>query len=226
MSACPPGHWSRNLLCPDDLLSLVGALGTAQMLLNRAGDSAAAIDAAVDRVRGGDREAFAEIIEALQAPLRVVVGQLVSRDMPIDDLVQEAFISAYLRLDDYQLGTDFRAWIRTLARNIALNERRRIRRRRGLDHELGRQVDDQMVSVVDQLAKVISQETSLHLRGCLHSLAEAPRRVVEAFYLRGLDTKKIGEDERRGESWVRVVLFRARAALARCLDAKEADARG
>lgn len=182
---------------------------------------AADTDDAVLAVLRGDREAFRLIIERHEAALRMTIAAIVPHGMPVDDLVQEAFISAYLHLGEYRPGSDFGAWLRTFARHIALNERRRMRRRSGLGDELVRQVEDRMAALVDQqVAALVRREARQSLRECFEGLGEAARRVIDGFYFRALSTRQIAEDLDRPETWVRVMLHRARTALARCLEHK------
>ena len=47
---------------------------------------------------------------------RIAAAMLRDRDAT-ENLVQQVFVDAYLHLDQYEPGTDFGAWIRTVARN-------------------------------------------------------------------------------------------------------------
>jgi RNA polymerase sigma-70 factor (ECF subfamily) len=53
-----------------------------------------------------------------------------------EDVVQDAAMIAYRKLDQFQPGTSFRAWVGTIVRNVALNSLRGSRRRRGVIGEL------------------------------------------------------------------------------------------
>ena len=56
---------------------------------------------AVERVRGGDRAAFAELVGRLERPLR---AWLVTRAWPgidVDEVAQRAFVQAYLQPVSY-----------------------------------------------------------------------------------------------------------------------------
>lgn len=53
-----------------------------------------------------------------------------------EDVVQDAAMVAYRKLDQFQPGTSFRAWVGTIVRNVALNSLRSSRRRRGTVGEL------------------------------------------------------------------------------------------
>ena len=47
-----------------------------------------------------------------------------------DDLTQQAFLQAYRKLASFQAGTDFEAWVKRIAANLAVDSARRKRRRK------------------------------------------------------------------------------------------------
>ena len=84
------------------------------------------IEAAIVRVRAGDREAFRVVIAACEGQLRALVAAILPNLSTVDDVVQKTLVVAFYRLDQYQAGTSFMAWVATIARYQALNERRRL----------------------------------------------------------------------------------------------------
>ena len=77
----------------------------------------------------GDREAYRQVIELCEVKVWIVLVAILPDPDSVDDLAQETFIHAYERLSEYRPGTDFYAWAKEIARNLALNERRRWIRR-------------------------------------------------------------------------------------------------
>lgn len=88
------------------------------------------------------------------------------------DLVQEAVLKAYRAWDDFELGTNCRAWLMTILRNAFINEFRRVQRRpaqvdyddvaersvfEGLKEEdpegrfFDRLIDDEVIAAIDEL---------------------------------------------------------------------------
>jgi RNA polymerase sigma-70 factor (ECF subfamily) len=65
----------------------------------------------------------------------IAVG-IVGDTSEAEDVVQEAAMVAYRKLDQFQPGTSFRAWSGTIVRNVALNTLRGNRRRRSTVGEL------------------------------------------------------------------------------------------
>lgn len=68
---------------------------------------------------------FAELFMAIRARLWVLASALIGDRTEADDLVQEAAIVALKRLDDYEPGTNFLAWMGKIVRMHALNWRRK-----------------------------------------------------------------------------------------------------
>jgi RNA polymerase sigma-70 factor (ECF subfamily) len=101
-------------------------LGFCQaMTVTRFSPGHAAEDADLVRLaRTGDEAAFANLYRRYS---RVVHGLLLAR-IPIsdvDDLVQEVFLSAWMRLDSLRDPGAFGGWLSTIARNRAADFRRR-----------------------------------------------------------------------------------------------------
>src|SRR5438876_10169447 len=60
-----------------------------------------------------------------QAGVRAFIRALGVDEAWVDDLAQEAFIVAYRRLNQFEPGTDFGKWLRSIARYLVAYERRR-----------------------------------------------------------------------------------------------------
>ena len=82
------------------------------------------LDAAIIRSRSGDRDAYRQVIEGVEAAVRIVVAAIVPDRAQVDDVAQEVFITAWGKLDDYHAGSDPVRWFKAIARNLALNARR------------------------------------------------------------------------------------------------------
>lgn len=75
-----------------------------------------------------DPPGFAERFRACYPSLRVVAAAQAGRS-EADDVVQQAAIVALERLDRFEAGTDFRAWMAAIVRGVARNHRRSKTRR-------------------------------------------------------------------------------------------------
>jgi RNA polymerase sigma-70 factor (ECF subfamily) len=175
------------------------------------------IDRAVRDVLAGRVDAYRELIALAEGRVRLVVASLLPDPASIDDLAQEVFLHLHDRLREYTPGGDFLAWVREIARNYALNERRRWLRRR----EATRRYRVRLERVLEEDVLRSSDDGALdELRDCVDRLEKTSRSVVEAFYWENRPGHAIAESLGRSAEWVRIVLHRARAAVGRCLDAK------
>src|SRR3954451_9055594 len=84
----------------------------------------------IDASRGGDRSAFARLVEAYWARLYRWLFQLTRDRHAAEDLAQDAFLKAWANLDRFQPGSNFRASLFRLAHNALVNPRRGPRTRR------------------------------------------------------------------------------------------------
>ncbi|MCM8532940.1 MAG: sigma-70 family RNA polymerase sigma factor [Lentisphaeraceae bacterium] len=83
------------------------------------------IDEAVERIRQGDENAFSTIIQAYHVQVRALIGAQIADKHNADDIAQQTFVFAFQKLDDYQIGTNFLAWLRAIARNKVLTHIRK-----------------------------------------------------------------------------------------------------
>jgi RNA polymerase sigma-70 factor, ECF subfamily len=81
----------------------------------------------IARVQAGHAGDFGELVRRYQSPLFRIVGNLVDHCM-VEDLVQDIFLTVYAKIGkfDARRGT-FRTWIYRIARNHALNARKKKR---------------------------------------------------------------------------------------------------
>ena len=80
---------------------------------------------AVARVRAGDAEAFAVIVEQFQSPIVNYLFRLTGDVELARDLAQETFIHAYKGLTGNRPVCSFRPWLYRIATNTALQHLRR-----------------------------------------------------------------------------------------------------
>lgn len=81
------------------------------------------------RVRDGDAEAFAELVERYQHRLVGILAHLVGRSDEAEDLAQEVFLRIFRARHDYHPQAKFSTWLFTIANNVALNSLRQRQRK-------------------------------------------------------------------------------------------------
>lgn len=78
----------------------------------------------VDLVRAtldGDARGFEALVERHSARLFGLVGHYTRSQVEAEDIVQEAFLKAYSKLDSFQLQASFSTWLHRIAVNTALD---------------------------------------------------------------------------------------------------------
>jgi len=77
------------------------------------------------RVKQGDRDAFAELVEKYQQPVMNLVYRTLPDATEAEDLAQHVFLQVYKSAHRYEVSAKFTTWLFTIARNLCLNEIRR-----------------------------------------------------------------------------------------------------
>ncbi len=156
------------------------------------------------------------LIREHQAAVYRYVCYLGAQVASAEDYVQETFLRAYRAADtpDPANAGAWRAWLRTVARNLVLTDRRR-----GdlvaFDQAVVERAEAAWVHVVgdggDQLES---------LRACLENLPARQREAVEHRYARGAGRAEMARLLGLSEDGVKMLLRRIRSALGRCVEAR------
>jgi RNA polymerase sigma-70 factor (ECF subfamily) len=171
----------------------------------------------------GDRQAFAELVAAYQAP---VYGYLVRCGVPPasrDDVFQEIFVKIHLAAASYQPSRPLRPWLFTIAANSVRNHLRDEGRRREagdahVRNEPRCHHDPQMLAEI--------QETLAWLEQALPALPLDQREVLLLGAVGGLRLKDIASVLDMPLNTVKTLTRRARMGLARALAEHGLDSAG
>ena len=77
------------------------------------------------RVKKGDRDAFARLVEKYQQPVMNFVHRTLHDQIEAEDVAQNVFLQVYKSAPRYERTAKFSTWLFTIARNLCLNELRR-----------------------------------------------------------------------------------------------------
>ena len=160
----------------------------------------------VQQAQAGNRRAFSGLIDRCKNAVYGVCLSLVGEFDLAEDMAQEAFIQAYLRLDSLKDPDRFAGWLRTIAMNRCRNY---------LRHKKPATVS------VDTLGDVAAGEESPGDQAdmsettllALGQLSEANRQALTLFYLGDYSVREIGKFLGVSEGAVKVRLYRARRQL-------------
>lgn len=163
----------------------------------------------VEDARRGDREAFGELVLRYERRLLRVILRFVTDRELARDLVQETFLRAYQRLDQFDPSRRFGPWLFRIGVNLTLDHHRK-RKRRGWwsvfsDRPSERPVDP---SVADPRGQLDLQQ---EVQAVLEHLPEQYRTVLVLRDLENFSTSEIAAILNRKEATIRWRLAEARS---------------
>ncbi len=177
---------------------------------------------AIRRVLDGERDAYAFLVERYSGPLYRYLVRMVDRPDDAEDLLQEAFLRAYLALASYDPAYRFSTWLFRIATNLALNRIRAAGRVVSLE-ALREDPDAPPVVLADHReegrpeARVERSELAEVIRECLNLLPPAYRLVVTLRHVAELSYTEIADCANLPVNTVRSRLHRGRERLGECL---------
>ena len=192
----------------------------ASSLPPRTYDSAS-IEAAVDGVRGGNLEMFTAIVHQFHGPLRRYVFSRCPHGGEPDDVVQRIFLLALNELGRYQPGTDFEAWLFTLARFEVMTECNRIRR----DAEKRARLAQAALAAVTEQHQLDLSATGWDrikaLEHCMEALSPGQRELIRLRYEGQHSLADISAKVDRSIGALKKTFFYLRQSLLNCVTARE-----
>ena len=160
------------------------------------------------RAQGGDRAAFGTLVERYAAQARRVARAVLGDPDDADDAAQDAFLSALVKLGQYDRRRPFGPWLMRIVANAATDRRRRraVRQAEPLDAGLaagGPRPD----------AEAERRALNARLREALAELPARRRLAVVLFDVEGYSHAEIGAILGIPEGTVRSEVFHARRKL-------------
>ena len=96
-------------------------------------DDAKLIDASL----AGDTAAFGQLVQKYQDRLYHTMTHVVGSLEDAEDIVQDALVQAFVKLETFQGASAFFTWLYRIAFNLAMSQKRRTKPIRSID-EIGR----------------------------------------------------------------------------------------
>ncbi len=157
----------------------------------------------------GDRQAFAAIVDRYQGLVTGVAFNCCQGDLHrSEDIAQEAFVTAWVKLENLKQTSQLSAWLCGIARNVAVNAARKHNRQES-GHELAALPGcDQ-----DPAEQLISREQQRLLWESLEGIPEKYREPMILFYRQQQSTADVARALGLSEFAIRKRLERGRSLL-------------
>jgi len=160
------------------------------------------------RAGAGDRDAFGELVGRYADQARRVARAVLQDSDDADDAAQDAFLSALVKLEQYDPSRPFGPWLMRIVANAATDRRRRRRVRRA------EALDEGLVAGVERPdADAEREQLGERLRRALAELPERRRLAVVLFDVEGYSHAEVGGILGMPEGTVRSEVFHARRRL-------------
>ncbi|WP_233200169.1 sigma-70 family RNA polymerase sigma factor [Blastopirellula marina] len=184
------------------------------------------LEAAIQRTRDGDTDAFVSVVRQFEVPLRAWLAGHAPPGIDVDEIAQRTFVAAYTRLDDYQADTRFDAWLFAIARYQLKTELTRLRRladyhARYAPDLLQRELQKRGAEPPELFATRLD-----HLQTCVDSLADHLRRFVTWRYDEEIPLEEMAARSGRSVAAVKKQLWQIRQKLQQCIEARMTTAEG
>ena len=137
-----------------------------------------------------------------------VVAQRYVKDMAAaEDAMQEAFIKAFSKINQFKGDVTFGAWLKRIVVNTCLDA---IKARKMELYS----INEEVLSLADEEDWTVSDETTLtEIHHAIHQLKDPYKVVVQLFLLEGYDHKEISDILGISESASRTNLYRGKQLL-------------
>lgn len=186
-------------------------------------------EALVQRVLGGDRDAFAVLVDRYKRGITNFIGASVRGPSDIADLSQETFLRAYAHLGTFNpaLGR-FSTWLYHIARNVVRTYLGKSLRR-PVTQDLGeeRALETVLADVSDEAdpaGGILRAEADAEVRAALAELPERTRTVLALRYYDNMEYQTIARVMGLSLGNVKTLIHRGKLALAQKLREREAQA--
>jgi len=178
------------------------------------------LDDVIRRVNAGDQRSFEIIVRRLERPLRAWLATHASPAVDVDEVAQRSFVIAFKKLGEFKIGTDFPAWLFTIARFQLMTELTRLRRvadyhARFAPDLLERELERRCQEPVGQ-----DQEKLDCLKKCVASLGENLRRYVEWRYDEEIPLEEMAKRTGRSVGAIKKQLWQIRRKLQECVETR------
>jgi RNA polymerase sigma-70 factor (ECF subfamily) len=137
------------------------------------------------RCQTGDRQAFAELIERYQQPLRYFISRLLDDTQMTEDIFQEIWLTVIKRIYTLRDLNAFAPWLYRIARNKVYEQ---LRKKRLLS-----ELNEALVTENDAQEDVFAPEDAVQVHRCLQRLRPEHKEVLMLRFLEQMSYDQIAQ---------------------------------
>jgi len=172
-------------------------------------DDAELIQATLD----GDTDAFGQLVQKYQDRLFNTAVHIVGSPDDALDVVQDAFVQAFLKLSTFKGSSAFYTWLYRIAFNTCISHRRRSKPTLSVDHAKEASGGEPVDETGGPDSRIMQQEKAAQVQTALNRLTEDHRAILVLREMEGCCYETIAEILELPVGTVRSRLHRARMHL-------------
>ena len=139
----------------------------------------------IDRCQKGDARAQFELYKLYYKPMYNVCLRLVGNAVEAEDVMQEAFLKAFTKIDTYEGKVSFGAWLKKIVINRSLDQ---LKKRKVKFSELNEKIPDEETVSIE-----ISEVHMEKLKKTIMLLPDGFRTVLSLYLIEGYDHEEIAQ---------------------------------
>ena len=160
---------------------------------------------------------FEELLRSYQAELYRFVFSICPNHSAAEDITQETNRVLWEKRSDFEIGTDFRAWIRSVARYQTLNFTKTAKRKSWMHF------DSDLVNLLAENFEdnqEFPRQRQTYLDQCVGLLREQDQKILELKYKKNEPLSAISRKESRTVGALKQAFMRIRKQLKECIQRK------
>jgi RNA polymerase sigma factor (sigma-70 family) len=165
----------------------------------------------IDKCRRGDRLAQEEIYRLYYKAMYNTCLRMLNDRVEAEDVMQDAFLAAFLKLDQYRGEMSFGSWLKRIVVNKSIDA---LRAKKVKFEELDdKQADEETLNAENGQSQEDSEQLILKIKEAVQKLPEGFRVVLSLSLFEGFDHEEIAMILGISESTSRSQLARAKKKL-------------
>ena len=175
------------------------------------------LESYIQLAANGNTRAFEPIVRKFQKPLRAWLATVSPPGVDVDEVAQRAFIAVYTKLSEFEKGTNFSAWLFTVARYQLRTETTRLRRIADYHTRYAPDLLLQELERRESSSPELVSEKLEYLKSCLLKLEEHVRRFLVWRYDEEIPLEEMANRSGRSVAAVKKQLWKLRQKLQDCI---------
>ncbi len=165
----------------------------------------------IERIMGGDIDAYSLLVDKYKRLVLSITFQVAGNREDAEELTQDVFVKAFLKLKNHRKESGFGSWIYRIALNAAISKKRmKTERRVDIDH-INENIPE--FEVEDCLKKMEREERDQTIGRAIDQLDGEEKLMISLRYFNDCSILDIAGITGHTESNIKIRLFRIRNKL-------------